>query len=309
MSFSSLAKHELAHLKPRKRCCRLAELSALVKMDGSIHIRDGALSLTTSSQSPAIARKILLLLKDQFDIETELATMRPGSLKRRLTHIIIVRPQSRLAYALRRLKILDAADRIEQGIPEDLHSDPCCLSAYLRGIFLGGGSISEPTHGYHLEVATANLMFAADIMRLLVTHGFDVRLHERKKDYAVYLKEADQIEDFLALIGAHQTLLDWENVRIVRMLKEEVNRLVNFEAANLKRTASAAVEQVKDIGIIAETRGLQSLPKALREIAAARLKNPSASLQELGATLDPPLSKSAVYHRLRRIRRLASRLA
>ncbi len=305
MSFSNMAKQELAHLKPRKKCCRRAELSALIRMGGSIHLKDGKLSLSVVSRSPATARKILLLMKDQFDIDTELLTRRPGLLKKKIEQIIFVPDQKRLSYALKKMGILDNRSAIEPGVPFDLINSYCCKAAYLRGVFLGGGSISEPTHGHHIEMATANLTLARDILSLLRDLKIDARLHTRKRDHAVYFKEADQIEDFLAMIGAHKTVLDYENMRIIRTFKGQVNRIVNCEAYNLRKSANASIEQIKDIKQIDGTRGISSLPKALREIALLRLSDRSANLRELGEVCNPILSKSAVYHRMRRIHQLA----
>lgn len=305
MPLSSSAREELAHLKPRKKYCRLAELSALIRMDGSIHLTKGEISLSMESGNPAVARKILLLLKDQFDIATELAVVKQRTLKKQLKHVIFVAPQPALKYALKKLGILDDDLKLKQNLPEELLKDQSCVAAYFRGSFLGGGSISEPKHGYHMEIATTNRTFADELRGLLELQGLNARIHSRKKDHAVYLKEADDIESFLAMIGAHDTVLKLENMRIVRMLKGEVNRMVNFEAANLKKSASAAVQQIEDIQVIVEHLGISAIPKALREIARARLKAPTAGIEELGRSQDPPLSKSAVYHRLRRIHELA----
>ncbi len=308
MPLSASAREELAHSKPRKKYCRLAELSALIRMDGSIHISKGEISLSTESNHPAVARKILLLLKDQFDIATELVVMKERTLKKQMKHIIFVAPQPALKYALKKLGILDDELKLKQNLPTGLLKDQGCVAAYLRGAFLGGGSISEPKHGYHMEIATSNRTFAEEMQKLMEEQGLKARLHSRKKDHAVYIKEADDIENFLAMIGAHDTVLKIENMRIVRMLKSEVNRMVNFEAANLKKSASAAVQQIEDIQTIVEQLGISAIPKALREIAKARLKAPTAGIEELGRSQDPPLSKSAVYHRLRRIHALAQGL-
>ncbi len=308
MPLSSSAREELAHLKPRKKCCRLAELSALIRMDGSIHISKGEISLSTESYSPAVARKILLLLKDQFDLQTELVTVKERTLKKQLKHIIFISSQPVLKYALKKLGILDNELKLKQSLPADLIKDQNCEAAYLRGAFLGGGSISEPNHGYHMEIATSNSRMAEELHELLVSQGFHARIHNRKKDHAVYIKEADEIEGFLARIGAHNTVLKLENMRIIRALKSEVNRLVNFEAANLKKSAGASVQQIEDIQVIVESLGLSAMSKALREISMARLNFPTAGIEELGEAIEPPLSKSAVYHRLRRIHAMAEGL-
>jgi DNA-binding protein WhiA len=165
--------------------------------------------------------------------------------------------------------------------------------------------LASGRHGYHLEIATANAILAEDILTLLEECGFPAKLNERRKDFAVYLSDAENILDFLALTGAHISRLSLENMRIFRSLRGEVNRVVNAEAANLRKAATASVRQVADIRRIDKTIGLAALPTALKALAILRLKHPDASTSELGDMLIPPASKIAVYHRFRRIRALA----
>ncbi len=308
MRETSFIKDELAHLKPRKKCDRLAELSALVRMTGSIHLKRDGLDLTMSSASPAVARKTLLLLKSLFDIDTGLATEPPSAGQPKPVYVINVPAQAGLIYTLKKSWILDEDSRLLRGVPFQILKDKCCQAAYMRGVFLAAGSISASEHGYHLEMATANETMAEDLLTLIEELGFPGRLNERKKDFAVYLTDAGSVVDFLALIGAHAGVLELENIRIFKALKSEVNRVVNAEAANLKKTVTAGVAQISDIKSIDKKIGLDGLPPALRDVARARLKQPSASIAELGRSFRPPLSKSAVNHRLRRLHEIAIRL-
>jgi DNA-binding protein WhiA len=309
MSFSLQVKEELARIELRKRCCELAELSGLIKIDGALHIGHGdSLSLHTSSDSAAVARRILKLVKRRFDLDTELTLSQVSRLDRRRQHIIYFPPQKSLLPSLQQVGILDEEAHINPGIPFFLLESLCCSATYLRGIFLGGGSISEPKRGYHLEISTANGTLAEEVVWLMEKEGLAVKIRSRKRDYTVYLKDADHIVDFLALLGARNILFEWENLRVLRTLRNEVNRIVNCETANLGKAARAAVKQVQEIYLLDEKWGINNLPPSLRDVARARLKHPAATIGELGETLSPALSKSAVYHRLRRLSKLARQL-
>ncbi|MFZ3062704.1 MAG: DNA-binding protein WhiA [Actinomycetota bacterium] len=315
MSFSLQVKEELARIEPKKKCCELAELSGLIRIEGALHIgparHDGpgsSLSLHTSSDSAAVARRILKLVKRRFNLETELTLSQVSRLDRRRQHIIYIPPQKGLVSSLQEVGILDRESRLNPGIPALLLESPCCAAAYLRGIFLGGGSISEPKRGYHLEISTTNATLAEEVASLMEREGLTVKLRPRKRDHIVYLKDANRIVDFLALLGARNALFEWENLLILRILRNEVNRVVNCETANLGKAARAAVKQVQEINLLDEKRGINNLPPALRDAARARLKHPTATIKELGDALSPPSSKSAVYHRLRRMSKLAQQL-
>ena len=182
----------------------------------------------------------------------------------------------------------------------------CCAIAYLRGAFLGGGFVADPHGDFHFELTAESEQLAEDLVSLLARFDIEARVARRRGTFAVYLKGAEPIITFLALVGAHRALLRTEDVRIVKSVRNDVNRLVNAEIANQQKTAEAAVGQIEAIETLRATRGLDSLPPALRELARLRLENPDVSLRELGELADPPLSKSAVYHRVRRIEELAA---
>jgi DNA-binding protein WhiA len=301
-------KDELAHLKPRKKCDRLAELSALVRMTGSIHLKRGGFDLGLATANPAVARKTLLLLKDLFDIDTELVTEQPSPRRKKPNYIITVPSQTGLAYTLKKSRILNEDSGLTLGLPFEILADKCCQASYLRGAFLAAGSVTATRHGYHLEISTPNETLAEDLLTLMEETGFPAKLNERSKDFAVYMTDITSITDFLALIGAHKSRLDIENKRIIKEFKGEVNRIVNAETANLKKTAAASVAQVADIKKIDKKIGIDKLPPALRDTARARLKYQDASTAELGNLLSNPITKSAVNHRLRRISAIARQL-
>ena len=197
---------------------------------------------------------------------------------------------------------------LDYTIPKRIISEESYKRAYIRGAFLGGGSISNPEKTYHLEFVTHNLDYAKELSDLINSYGLSSKVIQRKSSYVIYIKEGEQIVDLLNIIGAHSSLLELENIRIMKEMRNNVNRLVNCETANLSKTVNAAVRQVESIKMIQNEIGLNRLPKNLREIAELRLEYPDESLKELGAMLNPPVGKSGVNHRLRRIEKIAEEL-
>ncbi len=197
---------------------------------------------------------------------------------------------------------------LDYNIPKNIIECDECRRAYIRGAFLGGGSISNPEKTYHLEFVTHNEDYAKDLSNLINSYNLNSKVIKRKNSYIIYLKEGEQIVDLLNIIGAHASLLELENVRIMKEMRNNVNRLVNCETANLSKTVNAAVRQVESIKFIEREIGLGRLPKNLRDVAELRIKYPDESLRELGKMLNPPVGKSGVNHRLRRIEKIADEL-
>lgn len=309
MSFSEVTKNELARTVGEKECCRLAELAALVKMDGSLRISGRhQLSLAVVTENAAVARKIFTLFKQLFGVQMEVLVQRKVRLRKNNVYLVRVPPREGTKEILRRLGMVDENDRLYAGIKEELIHRECCRRAYLRGAFLGGGSVNNPEGTYHLEIITADRAHARDIGRLMRREHLSARLSARKNWYVVYLKDSAQIVDCLNLMGAHSALLDFENVRVYKDVRNRVNRLVNCETANLNKTVDAAMQQVENIRLIAGTIGLEALSPGLRQVAEARLQHPDASLRELGELLEPRVGKSGVNHRMRRLAEIAARL-
>jgi DNA-binding protein WhiA len=209
---------------------------------------------------------------------------------------------------LEKLGLVDKEGKIQSGINKDLIKTRCDQKAYLRGAFLAGGSISNPEGNYHLEIITNDSVLAADISSLLNSFDLKAKVSTRKNFHIVYLKESEHIFEFLALIGAHQAVFEFENIRILKGMRNQVNRIVNCETANLNKTVDAAVRQLENIRLIERTIGLKSLPENLQEIASTRLEFPDATLKELGEMLNPKVGKSGVNHRLRKIEEIAEKI-
>ena len=182
---------------------------------------------------------------------------------------------------------------------------PCCRKAYLRGLFLKAGSISDPEKMYHLEISCEKKDFAIRLKEMLSAYDLRSKIVDRKGHYVVYLKDSGQIADFLALIQAHKSLLSLENTMVVKDVRNTVNRKVNCETANIQKTVSASLTQIEAIEYIRDHIGFEKLPESLREIARVRLENPDDSLEKLGLRLNPPVGKSGVNHRLRKLKAIA----
>ncbi|HHV65768.1 MAG TPA: DNA-binding protein WhiA [Peptococcaceae bacterium] len=307
MSFSTTTKEELARLEITKDCCKLAELAALVRMDGTLQISaNQQYSLNVITENASVARKIYNLAKDQLGLPASIVVRRKLRLRKNNSYLVKIYPQG--ISDLQKLGLLNQEGEIEAGINKKLIKKRCDQKAYLRGAFLGGGSISNPEGNYHLEIITNDETLAGDICRLFHKFELKAKVSTRKNFHVVYLKESEHIFEFLALIGAHQALFEFENIRILKEMRNQVNRIVNCETANLNKTVDAAVRQVENIRLIDETIGLKNLPENLREIAYLRLEHPDYSLKELGENLNPKVGKSGVNHRLRKIEEIAEKI-
>lgn len=306
MSFTAEVKEELSRIEPKRQCCLKAELAALVRIEGTLHVTGRErYRLEVATETAPVARKIIKLLRGLYDLKTEL-TVRRSVLHKTNNYLITVVSQPRLAQALNELGILDDGLGVTYTVAPRLVRRDCCAIAYLRGAFLGGGFVADPHGDFHFELTAETLDLTEGLQSLMARFGIHAKVMQRRGLYAVYLKGAEPIVTFLALVGAHRALLRTEDVRIVKSMRNDVNRLVNAETANLQKSAEAALTQIETIRMLDATRGLDTLPPALQEIAALRMAHPDVSLRELGEFADPPLSKSAVYHRIRRIEELAS---
>lgn len=303
MSFSTITKNELARVAEGRHCCKEAELAALARLDGTLHIDGEQLSLDIRTANAAVARKIFTLVKDIFGISTKVLVRRKVRLRKNNIYSIRVPAQA----AVRDFFCAFRPDGRE-GVPSRLLVRECCRRSYLRGLFLGGGSVSSPDRAYHLEITTDDPQLAGEVKQLLASFELPAGISRRKNWFVIYLKGSEQISRCLNLMGAHNALLEFESKRVYKDVKNRVNRLVNCETANLGKTVVAAMRQVEDIKLIDRALGLEKLPDSLRQVAEARLRHPDASLRELGTLLSPPVGKSGVNHRLRKLTEIAKRL-
>ncbi|MCJ7840219.1 DNA-binding protein WhiA [Lederbergia sp. NSJ-179] len=307
MSFASATKKELTTLDSAD-CCAKAELSALIRMNGSLSFSNRILVVNVQTENAAIARRIYVLIKRIYDAEVELLVRKKMRLKK--NNVYIVRLKKNAEFILRDMKILGEGFTLVHDIAKELVAKDCCKRSYLRGAFLAGGSVNNPeTSSYHLEIFSLYKEHNLSLCELVNHFSLNSKILERKNGYITYLKEAEKIADFLGVIGAHNALLKFEDVRIVRDMRNSVNRLVNCETANLNKTIGAALRQVENIRYIQETEGLEILPEKLREIAVLRMEHQDLTLKELGERVSgSPISKSGINHRLRKIDEIAEKL-
>lgn len=313
MSFSSMAKNEISRLPIENKCCSIAELAAIIRMCGTIQISGMTrINLKFVTENAAIARRIFSLLKILYNTEVEVMVRRNRQLKKNNNYLIVVMNTDTTKKILKDVGLIvdDESNNFNliYKVPERLIKDRCCKRAYIRGAFLGGGSISNPEKSYHLEFVTNNEEHSNDLLDIINSFGLNARIVLRKENYVIYLKEGEQIVDILNIIGAHQALLKFEDIRVFKDVRNNINRIVNCETANLSKTINAAVRHIDNIRFIEDNYGLSNLSPSLREIAELRLNNPDASLRELGEMLNPPIGKSGVNHRLRKLDKIAEEL-
>ncbi|MHC9533033.1 DNA-binding protein WhiA [Dellaglioa sp. BT-FLS60] len=307
MSYASEVKKELTTLKVRRNNAK-AELMALIRMNGSLSIINHQFVLNVQTENPAIARRIYELLNEFYDITSELLVRRKMKLKK--NNVYIVRLKTGSDFVLKDLDIIEDM-QLKMGVPTDLlEHDDMMMRSYLRGAFLAGGSVNNPeTSRYHLEIYSVYEEHNQTICEMINKFGFNARMTERRSGYIVYLKEAEKIADFLSLIGATTAMLKFEDIRIVRDMRNSVNRMVNCETANMNKVADAANKQIANIEFIAQSVGLGQLPSKLKEVAEARLVHQEVSLKELGDLVPGgPISKSGINHRLRKINDFAEKV-
>ena len=311
MSFSGKVREELAGNISSARHCRIAELAAFIGMCGTIAVNSfDQYSIKIHSENFLVARKVFTLIEKTFNISVDVSIRR--NIKRPNTsYSVAVRRHEDAVRILQAVKMFggsaDYAGELRPFSPLVLQQT-CCRRAFLRGVFQASGSMSDPSKSYHFEIVCNSPAAAGQIQEIMDGFGLDAKIVQRKKAHVVYLKEGSRIVDVLNMMEAHVALMELENVRILKEMRNTVNRKVNCETANINKTVSAAVKQVEDITYLRDTVGFEHLPDNLVEAAVARLEHPDATLKELGEALDPPVGKSGINHRLRRLSEMAEKV-
>lgn len=304
MSFTAEVKDELSRVEAPTRAAELAQLSALVRVCGTLSFRgSGRYSIRIATETGAVARTVIKLTHRLFDLETAL-TVRRSVLHKTRNYLIEIPEQEGLSDDLVRLGILLPGRGLAPGVPTALVAGAAAREAFVRGAFMAGGFIADPRGEFHLEIAVTGEEFARDLSVLVSSLGAQARLNRRRGAYAIYLKSYEDVTQLLRAMGARRMARVVEVARAKKSVKNDVNRRVNAEMANQARSTGAAVGQLELIDRAERLVGLESLPPALRDFCRARRANPELSLAALGAELDPPASKSAVYHRVLRLQEL-----
>ena len=307
MSFSGMVKEELSRQISTARHCRIAEIAALLSACGKM---TAAGILRFQTENDAVVRKYFTLLQKTFNIETEIAIHESRQMKKGNVYYVEIADPGQVETVLQGTKL-----SVNEGDGETLYTEnalltqqSCCKRAFIRGAFLASGSISDPEKGYHFEIVTQDERKATHLQEIICSFQIDAKIVLRKKSYVVYVKEGAQIVDMLAIMEANVALMNLENIRILKEMRNSVNRKVNCETANINKTVNAAVKQIEDIRLIEQKKGFHNLNEGLAEIAELRLQYPEATLKELGMMLNPQVGKSGVNHRLRKLSEIADEL-
>lgn len=318
MSFSSQTKGELARVVPTKKCCMLAEITGFLRVAGSLRlVGGGKFIIVASTENPAIARHYKTLIREYFGSNAGIEvgnSQVPGKARGsyRYRYSLVIRPDEKSLQILREtgmILIKEGNDFLSDGIYQPIIRNKCCKKAYLRGLFLGVGTMSDPRKSYHLEFVLNSSQVAQDLKRLIGSFvDLSAGLIERGEEHVVYMKRAEYISDMLGIMGANEAMLEFENIRIGRGLRREVNRISNCDNANVDRTLSAAEQQIKYIELIDAKLGLDNLDPVLRETAQLRLELPGASLTDIGEALRPPIKKPGVSKRFAKLKEIAESL-
>ena len=312
MSFSSKVKEELSKECNSPRHCCIAETAAIISMCGNVifdekdHVR-----IEIHTENVTVARKYFTLLKKTYNINTDISIRHSSSLNKNRSYVLSVNDDETARKILMTCRLMKPFGVIEEdfSISDSLIIQrECCKRAFIRGAFLAAGSVSDPVKTYHFEIVCLSEAKAKQLQMIMETFNINARVIKRRKYFVVYVKDSSQVVDLLNIMGAYNALMDMENVRIVKDMRNNVNRKVNCETANINKTVSAAVKQIEDIRFIQMSSAFDELPESLQEMAELRVRYPEATLAELGQLLDTPVGKSGVNHRLKKISLFADEL-
>jgi len=312
MTFSSVIKNELSRTQIANMCCAKAEIAALLRTTGYITLKGfSKIEIELSTENAAVARRIFRLLKLLYNMSTEVSVKKSNRLKKHNNYSIKIEDESVKGF-LQDINLIKNDEvnfmNFDYGVPFDLLKKDCCKKSYVKAAFMGCGSISDPEKSYHAEFVSNKEEHSQDLCELLKTYDINAKTIFRKNYYITYIKEGEQISDLMAAMGANNAVLDFENVRVIKETRNRVNRVVNCETANLDKIVDTSIRQIKQIKVLKRYKAIDSLPENLKELVYLRLKHKNASLKELGEMLDPPLGKSGVNHRLKKIEEIAEEL-
>lgn len=312
MSFSSKVKEELSKDCNNPRHCCIAETAAIISMCGKVIFDEkDRVRIEIHTENVTVARKYFTLLKKTYNINTDISIRHSSSLNKSRSYILSVNDDETARKILMTCRLMKPFGVIEEdfSISDSLIIQrECCKRAFIRGAFLASGSVSDPVKTYHFEIVCLSEAKAKQLQMIMETFNINARVIKRRKYFVVYVKDSSQVVDLLNIMGAYNALMDMENVRIVKDMRNNVNRKVNCETANINKTVSAAVKQIEDIRFIQMSSAFDELPESLQEMAELRVRYPEATLAELGQLLDMPVGKSGVNHRLKKISLFADEL-
>ena len=307
MSFAYDTKSELLNVKADD-CCVLAELSALLTINGNVSISSEGLSVTFHSTNMGVARKVIRSIKELYRVDVEIRSKKQMKLNKNDMYIVIIK--NKASRIINELGLMNTSDNI---LGEPLLVKECCKRSYLRGAFLAAGSINSPkSSSYHLEIHTAEEQDANNITELLNFFHLKAKTLKRKRGYISYIKESEKIADFLRVAGAMNALFSYEDERIKRDFVNSITRVMNMDIANQNKTLLAANNQLRSISVLENMVDIAKLPTSIKEAIELRKKYPESSLVELSEfseeLFNKTISKSALNHRFRNITELAEQI-
>ncbi len=310
MSFASNTKSELLSLKADK-CCQLAELSALLTLNGSINLSSDGLRIEFQTTNIQIARKVIRSTKELYSIDVDILSKKQMKLKKKDIYIVIIR--SKANEIINELGLMNTGENFLQGIDDTLIIKECCKKAYLRGAFLASGSINSPTSSsYHLEIHSSDEVHVNALKDLMNYFYLNTKVTKKKRGYIAYIKESEKISDFLRVVGAISALFEFEDERIKRDFVNSITRVMNMEIANQNKTLAAANKQLRSISVLENMVDVSRLPNSMKEAIELRKKFPESSLNELSDVsyqiVNKRISKSALNHRFRNINELSEQI-
>ena len=304
MSFSKDIKEEITKHISNARHCRIAETAALLSVCGRfVRKANKITAIVFQTENGNVARKYFTLLRKTFNIKAEIQIRKNMAMKKSISYLLIVKGHAQVQSLFQATKLLLEEQSSEKGLTVDplIVQTTCCKRAFIRGIFLAAGSMSDPEKTYHFEVVLPDIFRAQQLQEIINSFMIDAKIVMRKRYYVVYVKEGSQVVDLLNIMEAHIALMSFENVRILKEMRNSINRQVNCEAANINKTVKAATKQIDDIIFIRDSIGFDNIAEGLEEVALLRVAYPEASLKELGTMLNPPIGKSGVNHRLKKL--------
>ena len=313
MSFASETKNELSRIIPEKKCCQLADIAGFMRIGGSIGLAGmGRFKISMSTPNLAVVRHYKQLIKEYFSVDVSIEMGQGSGIEKNNLYTITLGPEENSEQILREVGILmvrEGMNSISDEIYDGIIRTKCCRKSFLRGAFLAAGTVSNPEKGYHYEIFTSSERIAKDIRRICNSFtDITAKVVARKRGYGIYIKAREQVRDMLGIMGASNQFFEFDNVRMMKDLMSQTRRENNLDNANIDKALRTAEHQIECIKRIEAYQGLDSLSPKLREAAIARLEHPELGIQDLGSIMNPPLSKSGINNRLRRITEIAENL-
>ena len=308
MSFSSDLKEELCRVINHDECCMMAELTGFLITNCNIVKENNEFTLRMSTENSSAIRRVYTYFKKIYDVTPISNIEKEKTFKDSLFQLRIVDKDALEDIFKNSYINIDVRLQIVIDKKEDIKAKECCVRSFLRGVFVGAGSITNPNNRYHLEIVANSIENANFINELITEAGLSSKVIKRKRDYVIYLKGAEDISEFLTIIGSNKGKLAFEETRVIKDMRNRINRLNNFEYANFDKTVDAGLGQIEDIEVIKRNRKFSKLPEGLKQLAKLRLSYKEATLEELGNMLEPKLSRAGVSHRFKKIKEIANEL-